>query len=126
MLRPVLEALRNGDRHALKRYEDVYPVALKDYLKESQPPQVEGHITSVPDIALALQEASIAQEGEEDSPKKPANRIRRNDKAAGTARGVLPKVLARVKACDEGKTIYDALRADGHIRAGNEFLIDQG
>lgn len=121
MLRPVLEAIKSDDHRALLTYEDVYPQALKDYLKE-QPVQLEGHITTVPDVALALQEASTPAEAVSGSSKKVSGKGRRGGKSTGSMRGVLPELLASAKASSENVSVYDVLKAGGHIRAGDEFL----
>jgi hypothetical protein len=62
MLRDVLLALKYGDKQALARWEDVYPLALKAYLislpEEAQEDlQVEGKAASSPDIKGMLDAA---------------------------------------------------------------------
>jgi hypothetical protein len=122
MLRPVLEAIKSGDHRALLTYEDVYPQALKGYLEEQQPVQLEGHIATVPDIALALQKASASPEATPESGKRESHKGRRSNKGKGSAKGVLPELLAGAKAAGEDVSVYDVLKDSGHIRAGDEWL----
>lgn len=135
--RPVLEALKTGDRRALERYEDAYPTALKSRLPEMPDvPQVEGKVASAPDVKAAMKVLeSASQAGEEregqavssveadrETGKGKSARGRHSKKTVSpSAKGELPGIIAALRN-KSGLAAYDALRQADYIRQASEFL----
>jgi hypothetical protein len=119
--KPVLDALRRGDRRVLELYEDVYPAMLQAHLSSRK--SESGDIRS---IAAAADKAAEAPQksrainntagnvGENQSKRK--NRI----PPSTGARGKLPQLAAL--AAKEGRGIYEALQQGGLLRPVSEYL----
>jgi hypothetical protein len=123
--RPVLEALKLGDRRALERYEDVYPTHLKTHLR--QPPErskSDGQLDSSPDRQVPVKESDETRTpASSENVATPARNTphKRGKKAPAIAKGELPRFLSAVQA--ERKTsIYDALQRAGYVRPSEELL----
>lgn len=145
MLRDVLVALRENNKGALARWDDVYPVFLKKYFEAL--PQSERAITKI-DGVLAEEpavKANLISSPEPNAPSEPSEteiveplsrkasspsrngqRLHRGTRSAKsrkrkTPEGVLPSIVANL-ATKTGDAAYKALKQAGYIRSGAEFV----
>lgn len=137
MLRDVLTALRNNDKRALARWDDVYPHALKDYLESFSKTgpsiaTIEGTIAAAPDIQTARPSendpvpSAVAAEVNPHSSvvtkrHNPRRSSRKSRKAPRQREPLLPPIVAAAIA--EKTSPYDALKKNGHIKTAAEFLV---
>ena len=101
-LRDVLQALKYGDKRALYRFEDVYPVAFKDYLitlpDESKAViEVAGKFSTKPDVQAILEEISEDRIKPENSTelsesKTSTTSTKRDKRKPQHERGLLPQL----------------------------------
>jgi hypothetical protein len=131
MLRDVLKALKYGDKRALYRFEDVYPVAFKDYLitlPEQSKAEIEvaGKFGSQPDVQATLEEASNVLIETESSSKPSESKTsttskKRDKRRPSHQRGLLPQLTADLDKSNS-KSFYTALKDAGYIRSASEYL----
>jgi hypothetical protein len=123
MLRDILRALKYGDKRALYRFEDVYPVAFKDYLivlpDESKTDiEVTGKVGSSPDIKATLEKttASVKTEKPLNTSElgSPPTTNKRGEYKLRRERGLLPKLTADLGK-NNPKAFYTVLRDAGHL-----------
>jgi hypothetical protein len=131
MLRDILKALKYGDKRALYRFEDVYPVAFKDYLitlpdQSKAEIEVAGTFGSQPEVQAALEESSNASVGNGSS-KKPTrsktsiSSTKREQRKPRRERGLLPQLTADLNK-SKPKAFYTVLKEAGYIKSSSEYL----
>lgn len=131
MLRDILKALKYGDKRALYRFEDVYPVAFKDYLitlpDESKISiEVEGKFGSYPEVQAIA--AIAAKENVDDATlnasselKDKSTSTKRNKRTPRRERGELPRLTTDLSESDP-KAFYTVLKDAGYIKSASEYL----
>lgn len=131
MLRDILKALKYGDKRSLYRFEDVYPVAFKDYLinlpdQSKVEIEVSGKLGSQPEVQALMEEAADAGVGIRDSNKlleaQPSTTSTKRGKyKSRRERGLLPQLTADLDK-NNPKVFYTILKEAGHIKAASEYL----
>jgi hypothetical protein len=131
MLRDVLKALKYGDKRALYRFEDVYPVAFKDYLitlpnESKSSVEVIGKFGSYPDVQAVVEATSESHMNTEtsDIPSEPndSQTVSKGEKRKPRReRGVLPQLTADLNK-DNPIAFYTTLKDAGHIKSASEYL----
>lgn len=131
MLRDVLKALKYGDKRALYRFEDVYPVAFKDYLvtlPEQSKPDIEvvGKFGSLPDVQATLEESSNVPTETENSNRPSESETsttstKRDKRKPRRERGLLPQLIADLDK-NNPKSFYTVLKDAGYIKSASEYL----
>ena len=129
MAHPVLNALRTGDRNALRLLNDVYPVEIDFEIQKAQEFAGASKRSSSASPIESGNTGTSDQTGiSSDRPKAPAKRSprkrRRNSK--GSKKSFPPGSLMAIVAEGEanGLSPFDALKAKGFIKSATEFLND--
>jgi hypothetical protein len=144
MLKDVLLAIRDQDKRALSRWDDVYPAALKEYLeslaeKGRQQITVAGAASSDPDIRATLrkngaeleekQQATVSSQASNTSELSPAppqtpvelpSPRKKGRRAAPAAKGLLPGIVSSLESKDD-TAAYEALKQAGYISASDQL-----
>jgi AAA domain len=131
MLRDVLKALRYGDKRALYRFEDVYPVAFKDYLitlpdHSKTEIEVEGKFGSQPEVQAIMEKTSNTSVETGDSNKSLESKTstpsaKRDKRRPRHEQGLLPQLTAGLDK-NKPKAFYTALKDAGYIKSVAEYL----
>lgn len=145
ILRPALDALKSKMKNALARFEDAYPKFLDQFIIDasrtdspSESPQIEGEITSDPQIRNLLNnkskdkssnatkkgksnnESSYSFISYENWLKKTTDKYRKSN----DSRVLLPAIFASLNNVTN-KSIHAALNEAGFIKSGNEFYQEE-
>ncbi len=135
--------MKQGNKSALARWDDVYPIALKEYLA-SLPEQarkqiaIVGDAASAPDIRTTLKANGADVEGKNEhgslpSPSANTNSVfagqeetvtrnlplRRGKRTASHVQGILPGIVASLETKDD-TAAYEALKQAGYIHSAAE------
>ncbi|MDQ3816228.1 MAG: AAA family ATPase [Acidobacteriota bacterium] len=141
--REVLNALKMDNKGILEKFEDVYPVALKNYLAEvPEAPEVIGSINAAPDVQASILQffrpSTPISAGHPDNPgtnpecaegppdtkkgKKAGPKTRQTgDKKQREVRGELPRIITESNSEDR-MAAYESLKQAGYICPAREFL----
>ncbi len=125
IIRPAIEAFRDKDKSAIKKFEDAYPTFLEKYFypedvsqdNDSQnpppppKPDIVGVIAGEPEVELMVKKSNSHRE----TGSSHKNLGQGSKKPVG---GTLPGITGDGSE-DTGKTAYDALNDSGHIVADN-------
>ncbi|MDQ6786312.1 MAG: hypothetical protein M3033_05780, partial [Acidobacteriota bacterium] len=149
-----LKALRAKTKNALERFEDAYPQFLEKYIKENsessnanvplKPVQIEGEISSAPEIRPLLKKDNNINKSDELTNKNSKSELINEQqtsllnlevwlKKSGKSempsieaqKAVLPQILTSLDNINN-KNIHTALNKAGFIRSGNEFVMGGG
>jgi len=145
MLRDVLIALRENNKGALARWDDVYPVFLKKYFEalpqnDRAATKIDGMLEEEPAIKANLVGAQEPKASSEPPETQAAKSLRREELSATvnertphqrhrraksskskTSKGTLPSIIANL-VTKTGDAAYDALKEAGYVRSGAEFV----
>jgi hypothetical protein len=143
--REVLHALKTKDKRVLEQYEDLYARKFKDYLHQHpEGVQIVGEMRAAPEIKASLGASAEDKEkgAMQSQPAQNASNIltgnlnsnspegggsgrstpsRKRVKSTSAPKGVLPGIVAGLKATDNVE-VYEALKSAGYIRSADEYL----
>jgi hypothetical protein len=141
--KPVLDALRLGDKRVLERFEDVYPVMLQTSLSPQlgDAPIANRRLSATEDKPSAAAadkcKTKVQPEDRHSKPEPPGvgaaarhnasrkkgKRQEKKAKAPGTLAGPLPQLREAMTMWPK-LTVYEALKKAGHLRPVCEYLDD--
>lgn len=146
--RDILNALKLGDKSILSLFEDVFPVALKEYIAEVPPhSQITGKMSQEvvindidgADTAITSNEDNTPQNANSNKEthihknasgnvynfpnikKKTNSKQKREERRQLSKTAILPNLFIRLSSTDD-LNVYEMLKLNGFIKHSNEFF----